>query len=257
MTETLIERGLCAAGLYRPLRLARNRYLRPDLWERTVQWRKFYSQFIAPGDLVFDIGANHGDRTETFVGMGARVVAVEPIPSLAARLERIFRYSNVRVEGVGVGRSPGELTLHVCSIKELSSFSAEFIESQRSRYPDMRWEDAQKVPVVTLESLVDKHGLPSFIKIDVEGFENEVLAGLEHAVKAMVFEIRPHDVPNTLKCCMNRILELGPYEFNISLGESQKFELPSWGGHGNVLDSLANISQLDWAYADVYARSLT
>jgi hypothetical protein len=56
---------------------------------------------------------------------------------------------------------------------------------------------------------------------------------------------------------MNRILELGPYEFNISLGERQKFELPSWGGHGNVLDSLANISQLDWAYADVYARSLT
>jgi len=102
-------------GIYRTARLLRNRYLRPDLGDRSRRWRRFYSQFVRAGDLVFDIGANRGDRTEVFVEMGARVVAVEPLPSLATRLRRIYRYSQVNVEPVGIGRAPSTLPLRVCS----------------------------------------------------------------------------------------------------------------------------------------------
>ncbi len=73
-------------GVYRPARQLRNRYLRPELGNRSKYCDEFYSQFIRPGDLVFDIGANRGDRTEVFVQMGARVVAAEPQPWLAAPL---------------------------------------------------------------------------------------------------------------------------------------------------------------------------
>src|SRR5277367_5145820 len=113
-------------GVYRTARQLRNRYLRPELGNRHRTLREFYSQFIRPGDLVFDVGANRGDRTEVFVQMGARVVAAEPLPALAARLRTIYRYSPVNIEAVGIGRTAGTLPLHVCSTDAVSSFSDEF-----------------------------------------------------------------------------------------------------------------------------------
>jgi hypothetical protein len=49
------------------------------------------SQFVRPGDLVFDIGANMGNRIEAFVALGASVVAVEPQGSCVASLRRLYR----------------------------------------------------------------------------------------------------------------------------------------------------------------------
>ena len=66
---------------------------RSTLIYRARPWRRqrldrFYRRFIAPGDLVFDIGAHLGDRLAAFARLGARVVAVEPQPTFAAALRR-------------------------------------------------------------------------------------------------------------------------------------------------------------------------
>jgi hypothetical protein len=58
---------------------------------------RFYSQFVSPGDLVFDIGANVGDRTAVFVSLGARVVAVELYEDSASKLSRRFRHKAWRL----------------------------------------------------------------------------------------------------------------------------------------------------------------
>ncbi len=260
-TEKLISMesvwdALCATGLYRPARIIRNRYVRPDLWQRTVQWRQFYSQFAVPGDLVFDVGANRGDRTEIFVQMGARVVAVEPLPALAARLEKIFRYSPVQVEAVGVGRAAGTLRLYVCTTSnDCSSFSEEFVQDQRRRYPDFRWDRTELIPVVTVDSLIEKHGVPAFIKIDVEGLEGDVLAGLGRPVRGLSFEVRPWDPPERVQECLKRVERLSQFEFNLSLEERLTFELPAWGQADSVLAALGPQDHLsEWKYGDVYAR---
>ncbi len=235
-------------------RQLRNRYLRPELGNLCKTWREFYSQFIGSGDLVFDIGANRGDRTEVFVQMGARVVAVEPQPSLAARLRTIFRYSSVSVEPVGIGRAPGVLPLHVCSASECSSFSDDFIGSQSQNNQGFRWDHVEMVPVVTLDSLIGKYGLPAFVKIDVEGFEGEVLAGLTQAVPSLSFEVRPQDSVEDAATRLEHLGQLSSYEFNLSLEERLTFELPRWGGAGAVTAALRNIAASDWRYGDVYAR---
>lgn len=241
-------------GVYRPARQLRNRYLRPDLGNRCKTLRQFYSQFICPGDLVFDIGANRGDRTEVFVEMGARVVAVEPLPFLAARLRAIFRYSQVNVEPVGVGRAPGTLPLHVCSTSSVSSFSEDFIKNRAKENFVRQWDRVEMVPIVTADSLIEKHGLPVFLKIDVEGFESEVLAGLSHAVRSASFEVHPDDSEESLGACLEQLSKLSKYEFNISLGERLTFELPRWVDSQSVMSAFRKIPASEWTYGDIYAR---
>ena len=219
-------------GIYRAARQWRNRYLRPELGNLSKTWREFYSQFIGSGDLVFDIGANRGDRTEVFVQMGVRVVAVEPQPSLAARLRTIFRYSSVSVEPVGIGRAAGVLPLHVCSAGECSSFSEDFIESQSQKNQGFRWDHVEMVPIVTLDSLIGKHGLPAFVKIDVEGFEGEVLAGLTQAVPSLSFEVRPQDSVEDAASRLEHLSRLSSYRIQSFAGGTADVRTPALGRRG-------------------------
>jgi len=241
-------------GIYRAARQLRNRYLRPDLGNRSETLREFYSQFIRPGDLVFDIGANRGDRTEVFVQMGARVVAAEPQPSLAARLRTIFRYSQVHVEAVGVGRAPSILPLHVCTTDSVSSFSEQFIESRSKENLGRQWDRVEMVPIITIDSLIEKYGSPVFLKIDVEGFEGEVLAGLTHAVASLSFEVHPDDSIEIVAACLEQLNKLSRYQFNIALEEDLHFELPEWIDAGSVTSAMREIPASKWTYGDIYAR---
>jgi FkbM family methyltransferase len=243
-------------GVYRPARQLRNRYLRPELGNRSKILREFYSQFIRPGDLVFDIGANRGDRTEVFVQMGARVVAAEPQPWLAARLRNIFRYSTVDVEAAGIGRTPGILPLHVCSTDTVSSFSEEFIESRSKENLDRQWDRVEMVPIVTVDSLIAKHGLPVFLKIDVEGFESEVLGGLTQAVRGLSFEVHPDDSTGTVGACLDQLAKLSDYEFNLAIEEDLHFELPDWLDARGVMAAMREIPASKWTYGDIYARQM-
>jgi hypothetical protein len=58
-------------------------------WAEVRKIREFYRPFVKPGSLVFDIGANRGVHTREFLALGARVVAVEPIPENLERLNSI------------------------------------------------------------------------------------------------------------------------------------------------------------------------
>ena len=74
----------------------------------------FYARFIGPGALAFDIGAHVGDRSASFLRLGADVVAVEPQPRLRRALRLLVR-GNPRVTLLGalVGAEAGEATLRV------------------------------------------------------------------------------------------------------------------------------------------------
>src|SRR5262245_20554034 len=79
---------------------------------RNAAMDRLYSQFMRPGDLVFDVGAHVGDRIGVFRRLRARVVAVEPQPALLRTLRLIYRCDGcVAIEPVAVGRSAGRLAL--------------------------------------------------------------------------------------------------------------------------------------------------
>jgi hypothetical protein len=79
-----------------------------------------------------------------------------------------------------------------------------------------------RVPVTTLDALIARHGSPRFVKIDVEGFEDAVIAGLGRALPALALEFTTIQRDVALRA-VARLAALGPYRFNAILGERHEF----------------------------------
>jgi FkbM family methyltransferase len=217
---------------------------------------EFYAGFISRGDLVFDVGANIGVYSDAFQTLGARVVAIEPNPVCCERLELIAKRSDLIIENCAVGSEQGAATMNVCSDPTLSTLSSEWYESARTSptHSGEEWLGTIEVRVATLNSLAEKHGVPSFIKIDVEGFEDRVLAGMSFAPKALSFEFHFALLNIARACLSNPVLRNG-YSFNYIDGMDPEFRLPTWVDASAIERILAEV-QSRTEYGDVFCRKV-
>jgi FkbM family methyltransferase len=205
---------------------------------------RHYARFVAAGDLVFDIGSHVGDRVAAFRRLGARVVAVEPQPALARTLRLLFgRDTSVTVVESAVGREDGAVALKLnIDNPTVSTASEAFIAASRGvpGWEGQRWIRTVQVPVTTLDALIARHGRPSFIKIDVEGYEAEVLAGLATPAPALSFEFTT--IQRDIACaCVARCAAIGYRAFEASLGESLAFEHGRKLGAAEITDWLIGL----------------
>ncbi|HLK84026.1 MAG TPA: FkbM family methyltransferase [Xanthobacteraceae bacterium] len=217
-----------ARGVIRSLRIYYGNRQRRDALDR------HYARFVAKDDLVFDIGSHVGDRVAAFRRLGARVIAVEPQPALAKALRLIYgRDKRVSIVESAVGREPGKVALKLnLDNPTVSTASEAFIAAAHDApgWEGQQWIRTVEVPVTTLDALIARHGLPRFIKIDVEGYEAEVLAGLSLPAPALSFEFTT--IQRDIACaCVARCAAIGYRGFEASLGESLAFV------HGRKLDA--------------------
>jgi FkbM family methyltransferase len=195
---------------------------------RNAAMDALYGRFLRSGDLAFDIGAHVGDRVSSFRRLGARVVALEPQPGPARVLRLIHgRDRQVTLVEAACGDHDGTITLRINSANPtVSTASSAFIGAARGAggWEGQVWDHEIAVRCTTLDSLIARHGLPTLLKIDVEGFEAHVLAGLTRRVPVISFEFTTIQ-RDVAEACLALLETLGPYRFNVALGESQRLEL--------------------------------
>ena len=218
------------------------------------RWTGLHGNFVRPGDLVFDVGAHVGDRVASFHRLGARVVAVEPQPSMVRTLRLLYgRSKSVAIEALAVGREPGSARMLInVDNPTVSSISPAFVQAAHGApgWETQRWNETIDVPVTTLDALIAKHGVPAFIKLDVEGFEAEALSGLSQAVHAVSFEFTTIQRDVGL-ACIERCAALGYARFNAALGESQTL-IGDWMNAQDIARWLTELPQAANS-GDIYA----
>ena len=219
--------------------------------------RRLYAPFVREGDLVFDVGAHLGDRTAAFAALGARVVALEPQPRIARWLHRLVGHNErivVRTEAVGARSGTAQLAIS-CRNPTVSTMSEPWrtnAEKTNPGFRGIRWESSIEVPVVTLDGLIESYGMPSFCKIDVEGYEAEVLAGLSRPLAALSVEFVAGHL-GVAADCIRRLATLGAYRFNVVAGEGRTFAFEAWRGAEEMLAWLENGAG-GFSSGDIYAR---
>ena len=198
---------------------------------------KFYSQFIRRGDLVFDVGAHVGDYAEVFCDLGARVIAVEPVASSAQLLRDRLRKRQTVVEECALGKDEGTAELHVGSLTNLSTLSQEWMHAYSLIHPENRWSETVQIRVRTLDALARQYGNPTFVKIDTEGFDDQVLEGMSFRPAALSFEYLPPIIFVAMSC----LSVLPDYKFDYTTELEMSLQLGEWVSAREMRDLLATL----------------
>ena len=217
----------------------------------------FYKQFIKRNELVFDVGCNVGCRTKLFLNLGAKVVGFEPQENLCNHLEgHLKRNKRFTLERTALGSKVGVSKIKISDAHVLSSMSDRWIEATKKsgRFEQYNWNQSQEVPVTTLDEHIKKHGIPKFLKIDVEGYEFDVLQGLTCPLNFVSIEFTAEDIENTIKC-LDYLTSLGKCSYRYALGESLSFSDCKWTDGNEFIVHLKKLCLNNPRYwGDVYVK---
>jgi FkbM family methyltransferase len=133
---------------------------------------------------IVDVGASRG-QFALFAAQRwpqARLICFEPLPQSRELLERVLPSGRAEIRPMALGRDPGELELHV-SARDDSSSLLPIGETQTANFPGTQEASRLTVPVGVLsEQITADLARPMLLKIDVQGFELEVLEGAGDAL---------------------------------------------------------------------------
>ena len=219
--------------------------------------RSFYSNFLKRGDTYFDIGANEGNRISPIIDMDLKIVAVEPQPSCVKFLSQQFG-DQITIVPKGCGSKEEIKTMYISQTSIISTFSEDFIKSTKEsgRFGDSSWDEKQEIQLTTLDNLIREFGEPQFIKIDVEGFELEVLKGLSAPVAMLSFEYTVPEKNDDMIECIKRLALISNDEIlcNYSIGESMEWASDKWRTSSEMAKFVESVEFQNTRFGDIYVK---
>jgi FkbM family methyltransferase len=152
-----------------------------------------------------------------------------------------------------LGPAEGSAIMFIADSHTITSLSKNWIDAtiRSGRFASSQWTGRQEVAVTTLDVAIATFGVPSFIKIDVEGFEFEVLKGLSQPIETLSIEVVPEYLENTCRC-LQVLEDLADFEFQFSFGESMQFALVEWVSNVEIRQWLKDLPS--GSFGDLYAR---
>ena len=210
-----------------------------------------YEEFIKKGDLVFDVGANLGERTKVFRTLGAKVIAIEPTNYCSQYLVKLFQDDpNVIIIPKALGAKEGQGEIHINEKRPVLSTMSDKWATESRFSKDNSWERNEQISITTLDALIKQYGTPKFCKIDVEGFEFQVMAGLSSSIPFISFEFLNEFLNDAIQC-IDRAISIGNATFNYNVGENMDLTLPLWTSKEQLISSITNINDKT-LWGDIY-----
>lgn len=256
-----LEEFLWVTGMHRAARLLYASTLGRQVAKAQQKMKDFYGRIIQPGTLVFDIGANVGVLSACFASLGANVVAVEPNSDCVRHLTLSYADKNITVIQAAIGAQMGLATLNIADERDVrSSVSDEWIStmSEQDETYEGLWSRRTIVPMVTLDSLIQQFGMPHFIKIDVEGFEEKVLSGLSRQPHLLSFEFTAAFLAPALQCLSKGVFQdHSTFEFAFNSpdwGYPERFEGEHWMEREELEKTLLRLEGTD-KQGDIFVRA--
>jgi FkbM family methyltransferase len=247
----LLKQTSMDLGLYKPARWIFDHSIRRSKLEARKTLTSVLKLFVAPGSLCFDVGANIGEYTASLLALGANVVAIDPQPSALAELKARFANNpRVKIESVALGSNPGIATLYIRKH-----------HGETGLYQNLGSEPVTtaKIRIDTLDNLMSKHGVPQYIKIDVEGHELEVIRGLSKTIPFMSVEYHLNAADHELKLMLiAHLAQNATLRFNILPQGSPHMLWPEFVDHTDFMQAFPNsVSGRHMPdYGDIYVNCL-
>ncbi len=208
--------------------------------------------FLPPHAVIFDVGANIGDKTFYYLSLGAStVLCIEPHPEVVLSLQNRYKGDpRIIIEPLGLSHEPGTLPFFPAKSNTISTMASDW---KMGRFKNECWEPEIQVLVTTLDLMIEKYGTPDFCKIDVEGYEWNVLMGLTKHIPYLSFEFAYEFLSAKTKPCIDRLTSIGFTHFNVAFGENPEFIFATWVDAETLFSFLQNLQDtLSWG--DIYAR---
>ena len=207
---------------------------------------------LKPGDLFFDVGAHLGEKSKPFIEKKIQTIMVEPLPSCIKQLEKNYSQNSlVKILQKGLGDKEAKAKLSINeNMPTVSTLSEHW---KKGRFSNLKWEKEIEIEITTLDHLINTFGEPDYIKVDVEGFELNVIKGLSKKVGIISFEITSEYLSDALKC-LDYLINLGYKDFTFSIGERKKF-FCNWNNSKNIINLINIEIQKDkFFWGDVYCK---
>jgi FkbM family methyltransferase len=207
----------------------------------------FHRSIVSKGDLVFDVGANRGQSSELYIKLGAKVVAFEPQEDLHPEIRQLCKNStDLTIVSSGLGSREETRRFFIAAYDQVASLREDWEESRLGE---------TIVNITTLDKEIQRFGVPAYCKIDVKGWENEVVKGLSHPLPIISFEFHnsEKELPVTREV-LSILAGLGAYQCNIRKPGAENFLLDQFIPIGEFSIRFPNDlpKATECGYADIF-----